>query len=238
MLKSKNIHIFGMGESAVETALGSLMSDAKNPTVAPYCKEGEVRLRVTAEAKNDTEAASLCDGMIERISKTPVGAFIYGVDVDSLEHAVLLFLKEKGLTLACAESCTGGLVSKRITDLAGSSEVFLGGCVTYSNEAKRTLLGVSEESLARYGAVSEQVAREMAKGVRTRLGADVGVSLTGIAGPGGGSEEKPVGTVYVGISTERGEKVKRLNLSPMRSRDYIRLVSASNAFDMILHCME
>ena len=238
VLKSKNIHIFGMGESAVETALGSLMSEAKNPTVAPYCKEGEVRLRVTAEAKNDTEAASLCDGMIERISKTPVGAFIYGVDVDSLEHAVLLFLKEKGMTLACAESCTGGLVSKRITDLAGSSEVFLGGCVTYSNEAKQTLLGVSEESLARYGAVSEQVAREMAKGVRTRLGADVGVSLTGIAGPGGGSEEKPVGTVYVGISTERGEKVKRLNLSPMRSRDYIRLVSASNAFDMILHCME
>ena len=180
----------------------------------------------------------MCDEMIERIAKTSVGQYIYGVDVDSLERAVLLFLKERGLTLACAESCTGGLVSKRITDLSGSSEVFLGGCVTYSNEAKQTLLGVLSESLARYGAVSEQVAAEMARGVRLRLGADVGVSLTGIAGPGGGSEEKPVGTVFVGISTLRGERVKKLNLSPMRSRDYIRLVSASNAFDMILHCME
>lgn len=238
VLKSKNVHIFGMGESAVETVLKDLMTESKNPTVAPYCKAGEVRLRVTAEGETEQGAEALCDEMIRRIGESEVGRFIYGVDVESLEHAALLFLKERGMTLACAESCTGGLVAKRITDLAGSSEVFLGGCVTYSNEAKQTLLGVSEESLARYGAVSEQVAREMARGVRERLGADVGVSLTGIAGPGGGSEEKPVGTVYVGISTEGGEQVRKLSLSSMRSREFIRSVSASNAFDMILHCTE
>ncbi|MBQ9086758.1 MAG: competence/damage-inducible protein A [Clostridia bacterium] len=238
VLRSKNIHIFGMGESAVESKLKELMTESRNPTVAPYCKEGEVRLRVTAEAQSEEKAEEMCDEMIRTIRNTEVGTYIYGVDVESLEHAVLLFLEKRGMTLSCAESCTGGLVAKRITDLPGSSSVFLGGCVTYSNDAKQRLLGVSPESLSQFGAVSEQVAKEMARGVRERLGSDIGVSLTGIAGPGGGSAEKPVGTVYVGISTARGEQVRRLNLSPMRSRDYIRKVSASNAFDMILHCEE
>jgi nicotinamide-nucleotide amidase len=211
-----------------------LMTEAKNPTVAPYCKEGEVRLRVTAESDCEASASALCDGMISDIRATEVGRYIYGVDVASLENAVVLFLRERGLTLATAESCTGGLIAKRITDLSGCSDVFSGGCVTYSNEAKERLLGVSHESLACYGAVSEQVAAEMARGVRERLGADVGISATGIAGPTGGNAEKPVGTVYVGISTKNGEQVRKLSLSPMRSRDYIRKVTASNAYDMIL----
>ncbi len=234
VLVSKNIHIFGMGESAVETKIKTLMTESKNPTVAPYCKEGEVRLRVTAEAESEEKAAEMCDEMIERIRATEVGAVIYGVDVDSLERAAVEFLKENHLTLACAESCTGGLISKRLTDLSGVSEVFLGACVTYANEAKEKLLGVKHETLEAYGAVSEQVAREMACGVRERLGADVGISATGIAGPLGGTAEKPVGTVYLGISTKDGETVRKLSLSSMRSRDYIRKVSASNAFDMIL----
>ena len=236
VLVSKNIHIFGMGESAVETCLKDLMTHATNPTVAPYCKEGEVRLRVTAESSSEESAAAMCDEMIAKICESEVGAYVYGIDVDSLEQAVLLFLRERSLTLACAESCTGGLIAKRITDLAGCSDVFLGGCVTYANEAKERLLGVRHDSLQAFGAVSEQVAREMARGVRERLGADVGVSATGIAGPGGGSTEKPVGTVYIGISTKHGEQVRKLSLSAMRSREYIRLVSASNAYDMILKC--
>lgn len=234
VLVSKNIHIFGMGESAVETVLKDLMTESKNPTVAPYCKEGEVRLRVTAESETHEGASAMCDKMIERIKETEVGKVIYGIDVDSLENALLLSLRERQMTLAVAESCTGGLISKRITDISGCSDVFLGGCVTYANEAKMALLGVREETLASYGAVSRETAMEMARGVRERLGADIGVSATGIAGPGGGTEEKPVGTVFIGISTERGESYRKLSLSSMRSRDYIRKVSASNAYDLIL----
>lgn len=234
VIASRNIHIFGMGESAVETVISDIMKYSENPTVAPYCKDGEVRLRVTASAQTEGEALALCDAMIERISDTEVGKYVYGVDIDSLERAVIGLLREKGMTLSCAESCTGGLVSKRITDISGCSDVFVGGCVTYANEAKMKLLGVRAETLESYGAVSEQTAREMAIGVRKATGADVGVSVTGIAGPGGGTPEKPVGTVYVGISTEKGEHVRRLTLSAMRSRNYIRNVSASNAFDIIL----
>ena len=140
--------------------------------------------------------------------------------------------------MAVAESCTGGLMAKRITDISGCSDVFMGGCVTYTNEVKQILLGVRSETLEKYGAVSEQTAAEMARGVRERLGADVGVSATGIAGPGGGTEETPVGTVYIGVSTEKGESVRRLSLSPMRSREYIRFVSASNAYDMIFKAFD
>lgn len=236
VILSRNIHIFGMGESMVESKIEDIMRLSKNPTVAPYCKEGEVRLRVTASANSSEEAERLCDEMIERISKTEVGAYIYGVDVHSLEAAVVKFLNEKGLTLSCAESCTGGLTARRITDISGCSQVFLGGCVTYANEAKVKLLGVSEETLAKYGAVSEQTAAEMARGARIRLGSDVAVSITGIAGPGGGSEDKPVGTVFVGLSTKFGEQVRRLSLSSSRSREYIRMVSSSNALDMVLKC--
>ena len=236
VLVSKNIHIFGLGESAVEEKLKGLMTEARNPTVAPYCKEGEVRLRVTAEGDREETARGLCDGMIERIRGTEVGRYIYGIDVGTLEQAVVNFLHDRGMTLSCAESCTGGLIAKRITDIPGCSDVFAGGCVTYSNEAKVRLLGVKEETLRAYGAVSEQTAREMARGVRERLGTDIGVSATGIAGPGGGTPEKPVGTVYVGISTQNGEQVRKLSLSSMRSREYIRIVTAGNAYDMILKC--
>lgn len=237
-LVSKNIHIFGMGESAVEEKLKGLMTESKNPTVAPYCKEGEVRLRVTAEAESRELASQMCDGLIEKIFETDIKDVIYGVDIGTLENAALTRLRAKGMTLAAAESCTGGLIAKRITDISGCSDVFLGGCVTYTNEVKKALLGVSAETLDKYGAVSEQTASEMARGVRERLGASVGVSATGIAGPGGGSDETPVGTVFIGISTEKGEKVRRLSLSPMRSRDYIRIVSAANAYDMILKAID
>jgi nicotinamide-nucleotide amidase len=234
VLLSKNIHFFGIGESALEDKIKDIMTTSQNPTVAPYCKEGEVRLRVTAEADSEDKASKMCDEMIDKISDTEVGDHIYGIDVGTLEGAVVEFLHKNGLTLSAAESCTGGLIAKRITDISGCSDVFFGGCVTYTNEVKQKLLGVSADTLEKYGAVSEETAKEMAKGVRTRLGTDIGLSATGVAGPTGGTAETPVGTVYIGISTKDGEQVRRLSLSAARSRDYIRKVSASNAYDMVL----
>jgi nicotinamide-nucleotide amidase len=232
VILSKNLHILNMGESAVEEILRPMMQNDKNPTVAPYAKEGEVRVRVSARAATREEASALCDSAIERIRATDVGNFIYGIDVGTAENALLLSLRERGMTLAVAESCTGGLIAKRFTDIAGCSDVFLGGCVTYSNEAKMKLLGVKAETLAAHGAVSKETAAEMARGVRLALGADVGLATTGIAGPGGGTPEKPVGTVFVAISTAEGERVKRLSMSPLRSRAYIRQSSGTQAIGL------
>ena len=234
VIVSKNIYILGMGESAVEEKLRYMMEELENPTVAPYAGNGECRVRVSARAKDEATASEMCDRQIDEIKKTEVGEFIYGIDVDSMENALVMKLRERGMTLATAESCTGGLIAKRVTDLAGCSDVFLGGCVTYANEAKEKLIGVSHETLEKYGAVSEQTAREMARGVRLALGADVGVATTGIAGPGGGTPEKPVGTVYVAVSTAEGERVKLLNLSPKRSREFIRICAATNAMSLAL----
>lgn len=226
---SRNLHIMGMGESAVENELREMMENSLNPTVAPYAKDGECRLRVTARAKSEVAAAAMCDDVVEKIRKTAVGKHIYGVDVGTIEEALVSTLKEMGLTVSCAESCTGGLIAKRITDVAGSSSVFFGGVVTYTNQMKEKLLGVKHETLAAYTAVSEQVAAEMAEGVRIRLGTDIGISTTGYAGPDGGDEKNPVGTVYVGISSKRGGSVTRFSFSGMRARSYIRTLAAVNA---------
>ena len=143
-------------------------------------------------------------------------------------------LINEGRTVATAESCTGGLIAKRLTDVPGASSVYLGSCVTYANSAKEALVGVKHETLEKYGAVSEQTATEMARGVRKALGADIGISTTGIAGPGGGTPEKPVGTVWVGISSEKGDRALLLHLSPRRERSYIRTLAASNALYIAL----
>ncbi len=235
-LVSRNVHLFGIGESAAEEILRPMIDSAKNPTIAPYAKEGEVRFRVTAMADDSERATLMCDETVRQIAESGVGKYIYGIDVQSLENALVQELAHRGLTLACAESCTGGLVAKRIVDISGCSAVLLGGAVTYANEAKIRMLNVSPQTLDEYGAVSAETAAEMARGIRLALGADIGVSTTGIAGPGGGNDEKPVGTVYVGISTEKGESVEKLSLSPMRDRDFIRFVSASNALHAALLC--
>jgi nicotinamide-nucleotide amidase len=237
VLMSKNVHIFGMGESAVEEKIKSIMTESQNPTVAPYCKEGEVRLRVTAMAKDEDEAARMCDETIALILRSEVGEYVYGVDCESLERALVNRLHECGRTMCTAESLTGGLIAERITSVAGCSDVFFGGCVTYTNDIKHKLLGVSKETLDTYGAVSSQTAMEMAKGARERLGTDIAVSATGLAGPTGGTAETPVGTVFVGVSTKDGESFRKLTLSHMRSREYIRTVSASNALDMALKAL-
>lgn len=234
VIVSKNIYILGMGESAVEEKLHAMMTELTNPTVAPYAGNGECRVRVSARAKDAQTASRMCEELIEEIKRTEVGEFIYGIDVDSMENALVQKLRENGMTLACAESCTGGLIAKRITDLAGCSDVFLGGCVTYAVDAKVKLIGVSHETVKKYGVVSAETACEMAKGVRLALGADVGIATTGIAGPGGGTPEQPVGTVYIAVSTAEGERAKLLTLSPKRSREFIRICAATNAMSLAL----
>ncbi len=226
---SRTIHLAELGESAIEAALEDLMKNSVNPTLAPYAKEGEVRLRVTASAPTEEEARALCDGMIARVEASSVAPYIYGIDVGTVENALVALLKEKKLTVAVAESCTGGMVAARITGVSGASEIFDGGFVTYAESAKAALVGVEPRTLASHTAVSEPVAAEMASGARTRMGADIGISVTGYAGPLGGTERDPVGTVYIGIATKNGTAVTRLSLSNKRNRSYIRTVAASRA---------
>lgn len=228
---SKNINIVGIGESAVEAILTDMMRLAENPTIAPYCKEGEVRLRVTARVKDSAEGEQLCNDMIDQIRATEIGKYIYGIDTD-LESALIQLLKATGSKIATAESCTGGLISKRITDVSGSSEVFDGGVVSYANEIKHRLLNVNEDTLRQYGAVSEQTAREMAIGVRELMNADYGISVTGIAGPNGGTADKPVGLVYIACADRNDCIVRQLNLKGDRS--HIRKLTANYALSLAI----
>lgn len=231
---SRNIHLIGIGESAAEELLRPLIDESTNPTLAPYAKDGELRFRVTASADSVEKAEQMCDALVARVLDSEVGKFVYGIDVGSVENAAVRSLLDDGETLATVESCTGGLIAKRLTDIAGVSSVYLGGAVTYANEAKEKLVGVRHETLVAHGAVSEEVAREMAEGIRAALGADYGISTTGIAGPGGGTPEKPVGTVYIAVAKEGKTRVKRLQLPPMRDREYIRTASATNALALLL----
>lgn len=238
VLFSRNVHVAGLGESAVETLLPRALLDAPNPTVAPYCVAGEVRLRVTARAKDEASAAAMCDEVVEAIRATPVGKYIYAVDAPSPEAALLCMLKERGLTVSTAESCTGGLIAKRLTDGAGSSVAVAGGAVTYQTQTKTSLLGVPASLIEEHGVVSEQVARAMAECAARTFGTDLAISTTGYAGPGGGTERDPVGTVYIGICYRGSTTARRLSLSPLRDRDYIRTVAATNALLDALHAVQ
>ncbi len=234
VLFSRNLHLFGIGESALEEILREHMEHAANPTLAPYCSDGEVRLRITAKAENESAARALCDAEEASLRQTAIAPYIYGVDAGSIEGVLIPLMAERGLTLATAESCTGGLIAKRITDVSGASAVFLGSVVSYANEVKEGVLGVSHQTLAEHGAVSAEVAAQMARGVRMATGASIAVSTTGIAGPGGGTPQKPVGTVWLGISTADGEETHLLSLDPLADRAYIRTCAASHALYRVL----
>jgi nicotinamide-nucleotide amidase len=211
---SKTLHFAGIGESAVAEKVQEFL-DATDPTVAPLAGQGRVRLRITTRAATEKEAQ-------EKIA--PV----------EKEVIARLKVQERGATLALAESCTGGLLAKRLTDMPGSSAYFGEGLVTYSNESKERLLGVPHDLIMEHGAVSEPVAGEMADGARRVSGADYGLSVTGIAGPDGGTEEKPVGLVFVGISDAEDTFAEKLDLTAWaRSRDSIRERSANRAFDLL-----
>ena len=227
---SKTIRTFGIGESAMSESVEDLL-EGSNPTVAPYAKSGEALLRVTAKAKNESEAQELMAPVVAEIEKR-LGKYVYGIDCNSIEEATAKLLMERKQTVAFAESCTGGLCAKRLTDISGASEIFHCGVVSYSNNIKHKVLGVKAETLDKYTAVSEQTAKEMAEGIRLLADSTYGVSITGYAGPGDSDE---VGTIYIGVSDGKKTIVKEL-LTGHRGnncRDYNRHVAASNAFNQL-----
>ncbi len=229
VLVSRTLRIAGMGESVVEDQAGDLMT-SDNPTVAPYAKTGEVHLRITARAPSPEEAEALIAPR-EAAIRERLGDVIYGTDGETLEAVVVRLLQKVGQTVALAESCSGGLIAKRLTDVPDASHVFGLGLVTYSNEAKTEYLGVPEEMLSRVGAVSAETAQAMAVGARAAGKADIGVSVTGIAGPGGGSLEKPVGTVHIGLAW--GGAVVSEHHHLLGSRTDIAYRAAQNALALV-----
>lgn len=237
-LVSHTMHFFGIGESMLESILHELMEESTNPTVAPYAKTGEVQLRVTARVKQGEDAEVLLQPVMEQI-KEKVGEFLYGIDVGDLQTAAVWALKEKNLHVAVAESCTGGYVAKRITDVSGASDVFECGICSYSNRIKHQILGVKQETLDTFGAISEETAREMAEGVCRISGAEIGVSVTGNAGPQA-SEGKDVGLVYIGVDSDHFKKVFMLyvNRKDQDARETIRYLASSHALSLILKAVE
>ena len=231
VIASHTIKLFGIGESAMEAQLREQMNAMSNPTLAPYAKEGECELRVTAKAESDGEAQVLLQPTVTQVKKL-FGDKVYGVDVPSLEYVVIQGLKEKGLTLGTAESCTGGLMAKRLTDIPGASAVFKGGIVSYTNEVKANVLRVPEHLLTQFGAVSAEVATAMAEGARLALGCDVALSSTGVAGPDRDDRGNEVGTMFVAIATPEGSCVRPLHLGARPMRERLRIQTSSHAFDL------
>jgi len=227
---SRVLRIYGIGESAVEEMIKDLLEKQTNPTIAPLAAYGEVTLRLTVKCPRSQDPLELIKPVEDEIRRR-LGQAVYGIDDDRLETVVARLLKERGLTLAMAESCTGGLISNLLTDVPGISENLLETCVTYSNQAKINRLGVKHETLEAYGAVSPQTAQEMAEGILRTSGADIGLAVTGIAGPGGGTPEKPVGLVYIAIAMDGNVEVKRIYNQGDRKR--IKLSTANTALDLL-----
>ncbi len=233
IILSHNVRTFGIGESAMSEMVEHLLEN-DNPTVAPYAKSGEALLRITAKAQSEKDAEKLIGPILSEI-KDVLGKYIYGIDSQSIEEATVKLLREKKLTVAFAESCTGGYCAKRITDIAGASEILHCTVVSYSNGIKNKVLGVDKEHLAKYTAVSDIVAAEMAKGVRDLSGADFGVSVTGYAGPYYEGCTDEIGTIYIAVTD--GESLWLKKLSTGRAdREYNRYVSASNAINEVRLC--
>ncbi len=226
---SRQIRVFGMGESAIESLFRSEMERMANPSLATYAKFGEVMLRATAKADTEAEAEAMCRPVVEKV-RAVLGDKVYGVDVPSMEALCLDIMTERGLTLSAAESLTGGLIGERFTALPGASAVFRGGAVTYCDEVKAALLGIDPALIAAKGAVSREVAAAMARDVRKAVGADVGLSATGLAGPDGDGVN-PVGTVFVGLADRDSVWVRALSLGTGRAR--VRQSAANHAFDML-----
>ncbi|MCR5082861.1 MAG: competence/damage-inducible protein A [Parasporobacterium sp.] len=230
VIVSRTVKMIGIGESTMASMADDLIN-SENPTVAPYAKPFESQLRVTAKAKSEAEALKLIEPMVDKISER-FKEYIYSYDVDeSLEAAVVKLLKANKLHIACAESCTGGMLASTIINVPGSSDIINESFVTYSNEAKEKRLGVSHDVLEKCGAVSEEVASKMAEGVALVSAADIGIGITGIAGPDGGTKDKPVGLVYIGLYYKGNTVVKKLTRKGNRLT--IRQGTVMTALDMI-----
>lgn len=232
---SQTVKICGVGESKAETMVKDMIDAQTNPTIATYAKTGEVHIRVTAGAEDKKAAMKLIKPVVKEL-KSRFGSDIYTTEQDvTLEKAVVDLLQANDLTVTCAESCTGGLLSARLINVPGVSDMYKSGIVTYSNKAKRRFLGVKKTTLQKYGAVSEQTAEEMAKGAALLTKADVSVAVTGIAGPDGGTEEKPVGLVYIACNVKGKITVKRYRFSGNRSK--VRESTVSAALVLMRSCI-
>ena len=232
---SQTVKICGVGESKAETMVRDLIDSQSNPTIATYAKTGEVHLRVTARAEDEKAARKLVKPVVKEL-KGRFGSHVYTTDDEvTLEKSVVDLLLANSLTISTVESCTGGLLAARLINVPGVSEVFKSGYITYSNKAKRRLLGIKKNTLLKYGAVSEEIASQMAKGAAMVSKADVVVSITGIAGPDGGSQEKPVGLVYIGCNVCGRMKVKKCHFSGDRSK--VRENTVSSALSLMRECI-
>jgi len=230
VLWTRTLRLAGVGESQVADMLADLLAAQQDPSIALYASPAEVRIRLATKSPNELLAAQLF-APVEQEIRQGLGAAVYGVDDETMEVAVGRALVAAGATLAVAESCTGGLIASRLTDIPGASRYFLAGHVTYSNEAKQDVLGVSAEILQNHGAVSEECAAAMALGARERSGADYAASVTGIAGPTGGTPDKPVGLVYMALADAAGCTVER-HLWPS-SREQFKQRVSQMALDLI-----
>ncbi|MEA5151307.1 MAG: competence/damage-inducible protein A [Oscillospiraceae bacterium] len=228
---SHSVRIFGIGESGVDDIFRDEMNSMTNPTMAPYAKECDCLLQITAKAQSAAEAEEMIKPVMERVCAR-LGEYVYGIDIECVEERVIQLLRERSLRFAAAESCTGGELAKRFTDIPGASAAFLGGVVTYTNAAKTALLGIDPALIEEKGAVSREVAVEMAERVRRLTDADIGVGVTGLAGPDGDGVH-PVGTVFVSMAVEGQTFVKELRLGERRTRSFIRRMAGNHVYDMM-----
>lgn len=222
VIKYRILRTFGLGESKMETVLLPIIDKQTDPTIATYAKEGECSLRIASKRATYEEAAQAVDDMTEKVMDI-IGEYVYSTDNEELIDVVGKLLLEKGITISCAESCTGGLFSGAITSIPGISDVFERGIVTYSNKAKIEELGVLPETLEKFGAVSAETAEEMVIGLESKTGSDLCLAVTGISGPGGGSKEKPVGLFYIGIKWQGKTdviKIQSRNINRKWNRNY------------------
>lgn len=235
VISSKTVKICGISESSVETEIKDLIDNQTNPTIATYAKTGEVHIRVTASAENEKKAEKLIKPIVKEL-KSRFGYDIYTTDERiTLEKAVVDLLLANELTVTCAESCTGGMLSARLINVSGVSEIYKSGFVTYSNKAKRNILGVKKTTLQKHGAVSSQTAKEMVKGAALVSKADVAVAITGIAGPDGGTKEKPVGLVYIACNVKGNVTVEEFRFKGNRLK--IREAAVSAALRLMRNCI-
>ena len=231
LIVSHSLRIFGMGESTVDQIFRDEMNEMTNPSMAPYAKECDCLLQVTAKAKSEREAEAMIRPVMAHV-REKLGDVVYGEDVETLEEAVLQLLKQRPATFAAAESCTGGDIARRFTELPGASAFFLGGVVSYTNGVKAGVLGVDPALIEEKGAVSFEVAKAMAERVRAITGADIGLGVTGLAGPDGDGVHE-VGTVFVSMAVEGKTFVRELHLGAFRTRSFIRRMAGNHLFDMM-----
>ncbi len=227
---SETVKIVGPGESSVETQILDMLNTQENPTIAPYAKTGEVHLRVTARAKDEKEAREKTAPVVEELYRR-FGNAVYTTDADeTLEMALTKLLMKKKYTMTTAESCTGGMIAARMVNAPGVSAVFKSGFITYANEAKEELLGVSHDTLEKFGAVSRKTAEEMAEGAAKAAHTDTAVAVTGIAGPDGGTRKKPVGLVYIGVNVRGNVEVREYHFSGSRQKIRESVTAAALTF--------